>query len=130
MKFSLLVLGAPYSTQSVNTALRFAEAAINADHDLYRVFFYHDGVNCANSLITPSQDEANIPSEWQRLAHSQHIDLVVCVASALKRGVLDNSEAERYEKNSGNLADSFDISGLGQLVDAAINSDRVITFGP
>lgn len=130
MKFSLLILGAPYSSQSIHTALRFSMAAIESGHHIYRVFFYHDGVGCANQLITPAQDESNIPEQWQLLSHQHQVDLVVCVASALKRGILDETEAERYEKNVNNLAAEFDISGLGQLIDASLHSDRVITFGP
>ena len=30
---------------------------------------------------------------------------------------------------SGNLAPGFAISGLGQLIDAVMESDRVMTFG-
>ena len=130
MQFSLLILGSPYSSQSVSTALRFAHAAVNAKHNLYRIFFYHDAVNCANTLITPPQDDINIPEQWQTLAHDHNIDLVVCIASALKRGVLDATEADRYEQPGHNLTAGFEISGLGQLVDASIHSDRVITFGP
>ena len=130
MQFSLLVLGSPYSSQSVSTALRFANAVIAGGHQLYRVFFYHDAVNSANTLITPPQDASHIPEQWQALAEQHQTDLVVCVASALKRGVLNPAEAERYEKPASNLSPGFDISGLGQLVDAAIQSDRLITFGP
>ena len=130
MRFSLLVLGAPYSSQSVSTALRFAQAAVNGGHSLYRIFFYHDAVNSGNALITPPQDENDIPSQWQALASEHDIDLVVCIASALKRGVIDPKEADRFEKASHNLAENFTISGLGQLVDATASSDRLITFGP
>ncbi len=130
MRFSLLILGAPYSSQSVSTALRFAQASIAAGHSLYRIFFYHDAVNSGNTLITPPQDESDIPHQWQALADDHDIDLVVCIASALKRGVLDEKEADRYEQSTHNLNKHFTISGLGQLVDASIESDRLITFGP
>ena len=129
MQFSLLILAAPYSSQSVDTALRFARAAVAEGHRLYRVFFFHDGVHCANNLITPPQDEADIPAQWQQLAQQNDVELIVCVASALKRGVLNAAEAERHEKSASNLADDFDIAGLGQLVDAIALSDRLITFG-
>ena len=130
MRFSLLVLGAPYSSQSVSTALRFTQAAVESGHSFYRVFFYHDAVTSGNALTTPPQDENDIPLQWQTLAKDHGIDLVVCIASALKRGVLDAKEADRYEKPAHNLKDEFTISGLGQLVDASIESDRLITFGP
>ena len=130
MQFSLLILGSPSSTQSASTAFRFAQAVINSGHTLYRVFFYHDGVYCANELVTPAQDEENLPENWASLAAEHNVDLVVCIASALKRGVIDKAEALRYEKPASNLSENFSISGLGQLVDASIVSDRVITFGP
>ena len=130
MQFSLLILGSPSSTQSASTAYRFARAVINSGHTLYRVFFYHDGVYCANELVTTAQDEENLPGNWASLAVEHNVDLVVCIASALERGVIDKAEALRYEKPASNLNENFSISGLGQLVDASIVSDRVITFGP
>ena len=47
-----------------------------------------------------------------------NVDLVVCVAAALRRGIKDEV-----------LAPGFRISGLGQLIDAGIKSDRLVTFG-
>lgn len=130
MKFSLLILGAPYSSQSVQSALRFAQAALAGGHEVLRVFFYHDAVNIANALITPPQDEPDLPREWAALAEQHDLDLVVCIASALKRGVLDEGEAKRYQRPAANLARGFEISGLGQLTEAALLSDRLVTFGP
>ncbi len=130
MRLSLLLLGAPQSSQSGGTALRFARAALQAGHQIYRVFLYHDAVLTGNSLTTPPQDETDLPVEWQQLAAQHNIDLVVCVSSALKRGILDIEEAKRYEKSAANLHTGFEISGLGQLVDASFGSDRLITFGP
>lgn len=88
-----------------------------------------DGVHNATVLATPPQDEINLASQWQTFAKTHNIDLVVCVAAALRRGVLDAKEAERYEKSTHNIAEGFTISGLGQLLDAAVMSDRLITFG-
>lgn len=129
MKFSLAIYAAPYSSQGSNTAYRFARAAIAQGHEIYRLFFYSDGVHNASSLAAPPQDELQLPEQWQQLVKNHNIDAVVCVASALRRGILNAEEAQRYEKNANNLLDGFEISGLGQLVDAAVNSDQVITFG-
>ncbi len=128
MKYSLLILAAPYSTQSVGTALRFCKAAIASQHQIERVFFYHDGVNCGNLLSSPPSDEVDLPEEWRQLATENNIDLVLCVASALRRGILDSKEATRYDKPSANTQAPFEISGLGQLIDACQQSDRMITF--
>ena len=129
MIFSLAVYAAPFSSQASDSAYRFAKALVAEGHTLYRVFFYHDAVHTASNLTTPPQDETNLTSLWQALSKEHSIDLVVCIAAALKRGLLDQREAVRYEKPAFNVAEGFTISGLGQLVDAAVNSDRLITFG-
>lgn len=129
MIFSLAIYAAPYSSQASYSAYRFALALLEGGHSLYRVFFYHDAIHTASSLTTPQQDEINFTEQWQALAKTHNIDLVVCIAAALKRGLLNQHESARYEKPTFNLADGFEISGLGQLVDAAVISDRLITFG-
>ncbi|MCB1691783.1 MAG: sulfurtransferase complex subunit TusD [Pseudomonadales bacterium] len=128
MKFAIVVHGAPYSSQSSLSALHFARAALASGHEIYRVFFYHDGVLNGTALAAPPQDEIDIPSAWQALAREHTLDLVVCIASSLRRGLLDETEADRYEKPAANLAPGFVISGLGQLIDGALNADRTITF--
>lgn len=129
MIFSLAVYAAPYSSQASYSAYQFAVEALHQGHNLHRIFFYQDGVHNATSLATPPQDEFNLQHAWQSLAKSHNLDLVVCIAAALRRGVLNESEAKRYDKPSHNLAEEFTISGLGQLVEAAVISDRLISFG-
>jgi tRNA 2-thiouridine synthesizing protein D len=129
MIFSLAIYAAPYSSQASDSAYRFALALLENGHRLYRVFFYHDAVHTASILTTPPQDEINFTQSWQKLAIEHNVDLVVCIAAALKRGLINQQEAARYDKSTFNLADGFEISGLGQLVDAAVMSDRLITFG-
>jgi tRNA 2-thiouridine synthesizing protein D len=129
MKFAIVVHGAPYGSGSSWSALHFAAAVLRAGHEIYRVFFYHDGVYNGNALMAPPQDELDLHSEWVQLAARHHLDVVVCIASCLRRGILDETEADRYDKPGHNLDAAFQISGLGQLIDAGINADRVVTFG-
>ena len=49
--------------------------------------------------------------------------------AAQRRGLLDEDEAKRASKDSNNMAEGFQISGLGQLIDAGIQADRLIVFG-
>ncbi len=128
MIFSLAIYSAP-SAQSSDSAYRFANTLLEQGHSLYRVFFYHDAVYQASTLHCPPQDEINKTQRWQQLADQHSLDLVVCIAAGLRRGILDKKESERYEKSQHNLTAPFELSGLGQLVDAAIHSDRLITFG-
>lgn len=129
MKFAIVVHGSPYASASSWSALHFARAVLATGHDLYRVFFYHDGVYNANALMAPPQDELDLQESWSRFGHQHGVELMVCVASSLRRGLLDAAEAERYDKPASNLADGFEISGLGQLIDAGLNADRLVTFG-
>ncbi|OUS10363.1 sulfurtransferase TusD [Gammaproteobacteria bacterium 53_120_T64] len=129
MNFALLILGPPYSTQASASALRFARATLAGGHGIYRLFFYHDGVHNASALVTAGQDESTLPEQWQQLIEAHRLDSVVCIAAATRRGVLDQQQSKRLGKAGNNLGDGHELSGLGQLVDAGLNADRVITFG-
>ena len=129
MKLGILINEGPYQHQASDTALQYVKAAIKKGHEIYRVFFYNDGVNNATKLSSPPQDDRNITKEWSMLAKDHGIDLVVCVAAAQRRGILDKDEAKRNGKDADNLEEGFRISGLGQLVESGIQSDRLITFG-
>ena len=129
MNFAIVVHGGPYSSQACLSALKFAKAVLASGHSINRVFFYHDGVYTANNLIAPPQDEAPVGRQWQEFGTGNKIELIACIASCLRRGILDETEAGRYEKSGSNIAPGFTISGLGQLIDASINADRVVTFG-
>lgn len=129
MRYALLVLDAPWSRQSAHTALRFARTAVARGHQVTRVFFYADGVHAGNALAAPPQDEPDLVAAWRDLALTHGIELIVCIAAALRRGVLDSGESERYEKAAANLDPAFVLSGLGQLAESALEADRVLTFG-
>ncbi|MDO9477469.1 MAG: sulfurtransferase complex subunit TusD [Pseudohongiella sp.] len=129
MIISVMVTGSPVSQQSAQTALSFCQAALTAGHQIYRVFFYEDAVQLGSALNVAPQDERNLNAAWSEFVKQYELDAVICVASALKRGILDDGEASRYQKPAANLAEGFDISGLGQWVDACLNSDRVVSFG-
>lgn len=129
MKFSIVVQSSPFSGQSPATALRFAKSLLEQGHELFRVFFYSEATLTASELISPPQDEVNLNKEWADLAKQHKLDVVVCIAAAVKRGVLDTNEAKRYEKSAANIDPAYELSGLGQLAEAIAVSDRVITFG-
>jgi tRNA 2-thiouridine synthesizing protein D len=118
VKFAILVTQGPFSHQAAESALAFAQAALDAGHELFRVFFYCDGVHTANRLAAPPGDERNVARVWSKLAVDRGIDIAVCVNAGLRRGVREV-----------NLAPGFRVSGIGQLVEAAAVADRLITFG-
>ena len=111
------------------TAYQFARAAVSQGHEIYRVFFYGDGVLNTNSLSISSQDETNLSQAWDKFLTSNEIDSVACVSSARVRGILSSEESKQNKKAGTSLCESTKISGLGQLVDAALQSDRLVSFG-
>ena len=129
MKLGIQINEGPYTHQASVSALNYVKAAVAAGHEVFRVFFYHDGVNNGTRYTTPPQDDVNIVNSWSKLAKDHKIDLVVCVAAAQRRGIVDEGEQKRNGKDGNNIADGFRISGLGQLIEAAIQCDRLITFG-
>lgn len=129
MRYALLVLEAPNARGASHTALRFARAAAARGHTVSRVFFYGDGVHNATSLAVPPQDEADLVAAWRDFALANGIELVVCIAAALRRGILDDGERDRYERAGANLDPAFVLSGLGQLAEATLEADRLVTFG-
>ena len=129
MKLSVQINEGPYQHQATDTAYHFTKAALENGHEVMRVFFYHDGVLNGTRLTTPPQDDRHIVNRWVELAEKYNLDLVLCVAAAQRRGLVDDGEAERNKKNATNIQEPFRISGLGQLIEAAIQSDRMVVFG-
>jgi tRNA 2-thiouridine synthesizing protein D len=129
MKLSVLVNEGPYQHQSADSAIQFTKAALEKGHEIFRVFFYHDGVNNGTRYAVPPQDDRNITEQWTAMAKEHDLDLVICIAAAQRRGILDENEAKRQGKDGHNMADGFRISGLGQLIEAGIQSDRMVIFG-
>ena len=115
MRFDLLVQGAPLTTGAPERALKFAHAAVDAGHRIGRVFFYNDAVTLANRFAV---DECGIRAEIVQLAAQAQFELAVCVTAAGRRGVVADES----------LADGFAIVGLGQLIEAIEDSDRLVSF--
>ena len=128
MNISISIHGDPSNSESPRLALRFARAAIAKGHTIHRVFFYHAAVSIANSLAVQPQGETETADAWASFAREHDVELAVCVAAALRRGVLGDADAHRYERGRSNLKSPFEIVGLGQLIEAAIASERFVTF--
>jgi tRNA 2-thiouridine synthesizing protein D len=128
MKFTVNVCGSPLSSQAADSAYRFTAAALASQHQVERVFFYGDGVLNSNSLQCPPSDEVNHFTRWSELSERHGVELIVCIAAAVRRGKLNQEESTRYAKANHNVCAPFVVSGLGQLVESIATSDRTITF--
>lgn len=128
MKF-VIALYAPPQAPSSRRALRFAEALLAGGHEITRLFLYQDGIyNAASTQVVP-QDEVDLSHEWRQFIQRHQLEGVVCIAAALRRGVLDVPEAQRHTRTASCLAEGWTLSGLGQLHEAIQQADRLICFG-
>lgn len=128
MKFAIALFSPAYAPSS-RRALRFAQAALAGGHEIVRLFFYQDGVHSAASNLVTAQDELDVSAQWRHFVREHGLDAVVCIAAALRRGVLNKEEAQRYERPAANLEAPWELSGLGQLHEATQIADRLICFG-
>ncbi|HAS6069107.1 sulfurtransferase complex subunit TusD [Vibrio vulnificus] len=128
LRYTLVVNGSVYGSQSARTAYQFASALIEKGHTLVSVFFYQDGVTNGTELTVPSNDEFHLTKAWQQLAKQHNVRLETCVAAALRRGVVSQSEASQHGLLQHNLAEGFEQAGLGSLAEAMLTQDRVVQF--
>lgn len=128
LNYVLVVTGPVYGSQSSLSAYRFAKALIEKNHTLSRVFFYQEGVSNASSLTLPANDEFDLANAWKDLSKEHGVSLEICVAAALRRGLINASEAKLHGLSAFNMAENFDLSGLGSLSESLINADRIIQF--
>lgn len=129
MKFALQINSSPHQSNAGYSAYLFIKALLAQGHEVFRVFFYHDGIYHAFRYNTPPDDELSLTQQWSELAKQHQIDLVVCISAAQRRSLLCADEAARQGKLDDDVADGFRISGLGQLVEATLVADRFIVFG-
>lgn len=129
MQANLFIYSNSASHQAAWSALRFAEAWIASGRNISHVFFYGDGVYIANPLSAPPRDEMNLATAWSKFCLKHDVAAIICVAAAIRRGVLDSAEAKRQQRPYGDLLTPFELGGLGQFIDATLSSDRTIYFG-
>ncbi|ADZ92045.1 sulfurtransferase complex subunit TusD [Marinomonas mediterranea] len=129
MKYALLVTGHPTQSKACQSALAFAQRIdAHHEHELLGVFFYEEGVAVANRLANPPRDEYNVLSEWEAFHKLSNTPLYVCIAAAIRRGVLNENESKRHELNAHNCSDHFQLEGLGTWVELNSLADKVVQF--
>lgn len=128
LKFAVVVSCAPYGGQGASSAYQFCHAALKAGHEIVGVFFYQDGVLNANQLVSPANDEINLPEYWSQLSIENKFPLEVCVSASLRRGIVNQTEAEQLALSQYNLKSPFVLSGLGQLAELSSRADKLVQF--
>ena len=128
MQVNILITGGLYSSQASLSAWHFCQSAIKSGHIIRQVFFYQDAVLHGTNLSVPMQDEPDMVALWAEFSKKQETDLFICISAAERRGVLGKEQIAEYDLPEANLHPQYQIAGLGVLHDAALSSDRMVTF--
>ena len=114
MKFALIVRNSHLNNNY--SALKFAQSAV-LQHTISCIYFVFDGAYTADKYIDMPTDEFNLSRSWSEFASKYNIDLLVCAASGLRRGISET-----------NLAQGFKMGSIGQLVQSCDEADRVLSL--
>ncbi|NQD38175.1 sulfurtransferase complex subunit TusD [Permianibacter sp. IMCC34836] len=125
-RFALYVTANPVSGQGQLSALRFATAAIGSGHVVARIFFAGEAVLIGNGLMDTPGDEPQLQQQWTQLAAQHGSELLLCSAAAQRYGIVAETGSDADPRAT--LAAGFNISGLGSLVESALDCDRVLHF--
>lgn len=129
MQYALFVHGSPFQTKACHSAFTFAKAILDSrEHQLKGVFFYQEAVFIGNKFNQNPRDEFDLQSAWQNLAKDNGIELYLCIAAAVRRGIISKEESQRYELESESLAPYFQLEGLGTLVSLMNDCHKIISF--
>ncbi|WP_019671967.1 sulfurtransferase complex subunit TusD [Psychrobacter lutiphocae] len=120
----------PLAKHAYRYASAFLQQQANASAPAKKltVFFYADAAHTANVLRWQTADRDNLMQQWSALSQQFNQRLPVCVSTALTRGVVDTDNAGRHKLSADNLADGFELVGLGELATALAEADKVISF--
>lgn len=129
LSYTILISSEPNSTPSLNTALNFMGALLDQGHTIKKLFLHQNGVYSASRLTLLPDDEIAPPVRLQKFLEAHQITSVLCVGSALRRGILDKQYAKKMGEPLSLIAKGFELGGLAQLCEAIANSDRFIQFG-
>ena len=81
-----------------------------------------------NQTAQPPRDEINLTKAWQEVAEQHKVPLYLCIAAAVRRGIINESESRRYQLEQHTLAELFQLEGLGILVDLMNTTNKIIQF--
>ena len=106
MQISLIIRTAPENAHRLAIVRRFIQTAVEQGHTIRQCFFQSAGV------LAATQPEG-LP-EWQKIADSTRAELLLC--------------SQALEEHAVAPEGPFQIGGLGALVEAAVRSDRLVSF--
>lgn len=115
MKFLVIVNESPWGTDLALAAYRFVSAAVESRVEVSSVFFREDGVYNALKGENSDPGTPDLADAWGELAKKSATRLLVCSSSWARRATTEHSAG-------------FEISGLAEMMELMLDSDRVVTF--
>jgi len=128
MNYSIVINTSRQNVERHLSALALAKIICANPQNTLSLFFWQDGTDTALAYCQPPRNEISIQQRWISFAADHQIPLQVCIASSLRRGVLDNAEAKRHDAPMATAHPSFEIAGLGALIEARCSADRNLQF--
>ena len=128
MNYTILISSSPFQGSQHQLAMRFIRATLESDHSIKRIFFYGDAVLAANRFQVPPQGQKSISESWAELAEEISIPLHACIANSVRRGVVDQREAERYDLGASSIHPSFSLTGLGEMSEVVHDCEKLVQF--
>ncbi len=127
LSYTIILTQSPALSESHQTAQKLVSELIHYGNKIDRVFFYQDAAYVGLKSQIPGQGLQASYQGWIDIKQQQDFPLQICIANALRRGIVDTTEASRY-KELETLQNGFQLSGLGEIADACRSSDRIITL--
>ena len=115
VKILLVVNDSPWGSTLAATALRVAQAILQAGHDLQAVFFREEGVYNAISGTLADGGLPEAAQAWSDVAEQAGTALLLCQSSVQRR--LETTPGEPFRE-----------TGLVAFLDQLESCDRVVTF--
>jgi len=115
VKFLVIVNESPWGSGLSLAACRFVVAAIESSIEIRAIFFREDGVYNAVTGEATDAGTIELGTAWKNIGESHDVRLILCSSSWQRR--LDLL-----------LPAPFEISGLTEMTELMLDSDRVITF--
>lgn len=128
MNIQLNLYQAPWHHVSHRDALAYARASLARGDRIERVFFFMDAVYVGLITQSPASDEVDLRHAWVDFADESGCELLLCIAASANRGVLNDTEAHRYQRTVSTVTKPFQLVGLGQWALGYGEADKVVSF--
>ncbi len=128
MNYSILITSSPQFIERHLTAIDVARELLAHGHSLTTIFFWQDAAEIALISRQAPRNEIDIQARWLSLGREYNLELAICIASGLRRGVMNKSEAERHELLSETIKEPFSVQGLGSLIEQRSTVDKRLEF--